>query len=413
MTDPIQPPPSDDPATRFRKPAPAQPQTAAPAPAAPAAPQRPQTLLRLLEETLTAPFHLGALFDRLALEPPPGYLLMTANFAIYVVLMLALNLVHVAIVSPASLQRPPELLAIVAAAALLLVVIGAFLTAAVVEAAALASGAAGDYRRSFQIVTLLSALAPFQAALNWLPSAWPVPLLLGGFACAIGLERLHRAPVMASRVVVSLLVAAGLGTVWAARRVVERALAPLAAVEQSSEQLRDMAAQIQQLQQAGAGVAAPGGSSLNMLSPGAMPGSAQQQAAQIQQNTNAMLKTLTPMLNDPNLTKNMTPDQAAMLQQASAMIGSIQNSLQSGKAPDPQEQARQLNAMLASLSKIQAPGGARSPELQQMLARIQGMAQNPNMTEQEKQRMMQQMMQSTQQAQRRLQEQTATTPPQP
>ena len=372
------PPPPDDPAARFRAPN-APPEDAGAEPPKPA--PRPQTLGRLLEETLVAPFRLGALFDELAQEPVPGYGLMIANLAIYWVAMLGLNLLHVAIVRPQALRYPPELFGLVAAGALLFIVLAGFALAGVLELAALASGAASDYGRSFQLLTLLSLIGPLQAAANWIPSAWPVPLILGAVACAIGLERLHKASAAGARVVIAVLAAAGLSSIWAARRVVERALIPLEAAQESAAQLQTLAAQLQQAQlPAQAAATAPPGaqqvSSLDMLRAGGIAGPGAgglpAQAEQMEKAAAGMMGSLAPALNDPSVMSKIPPQQADALKQISAVLAQTQASLQTGKPVDPRAQQAQLQQMLSALGQLQKslpqqPSGGTPAQQQQYL----------------------------------------------
>lgn len=383
---PNPPPPADDPAARFRKPGDAAPSPAAAAPKEAPKPPRPQSFGRMLEETLVAPFRLGSLFDELAQEPVPGFGLLLANVAVYWLAMIGLNLVYVAIARPEMLRVPQEYLVGVGVAALLAILVGPFVLAGALEAVALAAGASSDYARSFQLLALLSAIAPLQAAASWLPQAWPAPLLLGALCCASGLERLRKAPALGARLVVFVVAGASLGLVYTARRAAERVIAPYAQLQEAAEQLQNSAAQAQQVQPAQTGGPAPatGASSLDLLRSGALanPGGPQaQQLQQIQSAAAGMMGQVTPMLNDPKLISQLPPQQADAMKQISGLLAQQEASLQSGQRVDPKAQQAMLqqlmNAMMQMQQGLPKPTGG-TPEQMRQYQQMQQMMQKMN-----------------------------------
>src|SRR5262249_52804345 len=149
-------------AARFQKPGqapsggapPASAGAQAPAAGASAPAQRPQGLFQLLEDTLTAPIKLGALFAALAPAPPPGYAVMAVNVLVYWGAFFAINILHVGITDPAALdslgKMSPLAMPLAGGAALTLALAGSLPGAAVLHVLAKAAGGKGNFRRSYQ-----------------------------------------------------------------------------------------------------------------------------------------------------------------------------------------------------------------------------------------------------------------------
>lgn len=396
------PPPGEDPAARFRKTEP----TAAAAPASgsepssaasgKALPPRAHSLGRLLEETLTAPVRPVALFTQLAQEGVPGYGLLLANALVFSAAMFAVNLARVAASDPAAVARyPAHLTAVVGVTALALAAAGSFLAAALLHAAARLAGGGGGFSRSYQAVSMMSASALLWSLLGHFSSGWAVALAWSVLLACAAVERLHQAPALRTRAVFAALGLFALLGTWSAKLATQRVLAPYRMMaeqmkgiqnitqtlekiqpvnganptEEPSAQAQKLLQELQRLQtvepEAGStNPADPSRSGLDLIKQQAPlgAGSAPMDPKQLQAVNKAaanMMQSVMPMLNNPELTKGLDPEQAKQLQGLTQMVRQLQDNLQSGKPTTPQQQQemmrRSQEMMMQLLSRPPAP----------------------------------------------------------
>lgn len=343
-------------------------------------PEAPR-LGRLLEDTLTVPFTAPSLFTRLSQCPAPGYGLLAANTAAYYALAIAVNLVRSLLDGGSALS--PAVMAAAAAGAAAIAVALSFAGAGLLHALCLLAGGTGDFRRSYQLVSSLSFLFVIQSLLNWSPLLWALPVPWAALLLAEGCRRLHAAPRARAWAVFGGLGLLLLGSQWLARREFSRFLQQTEVISPAAAQLQQAAAGLQALQQAlpllpgatealavGPALAAPGRlpSSLDLLSgPGVMPlgtederapGPAPKMAppanpAQLQalQSQAALtMDALLPMLNNPAVTRMLTPEQRAQMDAIAKMLQAAQAQQKTGKPLTPQERAQRR----ADAEKMQA-----------------------------------------------------------
>lgn len=343
----------------------------------PAAPEAPR-LGRLLEETLTAPFVAPSLFTRLARSPAPGYGLLAANTAVYYSLAVAVNLARSLLDGGSALS--PALLAAAAAGASALAVALSFAGAGLLHALCLLAGGGGDFRRTYQLVSLLSFLFVIQSMLNWTPLLWALPVPWAAFLAASGCRGLHQAPRTRAWAVFGSLGLLLLGCQWAARRELSRFLQQTEPMGRSTEQLQQ---DLQALQQAfpllpgatealsaGPALAAPGRlpSSLELLSGSGVapldadqdegpaggaalaPAASPRDVQAMRDQTSQMMDSLLPMLDNPAVTRMLGPEQKAQLDEIAKMLKAAQAQQKSGKPLTPEEKAQRR----ADAAKLQA-----------------------------------------------------------
>ena len=198
--------PQDDAAARFRPPA-------GPAPEL----EPPPTLFGMIEDTMTAPIRVGALFQAQAAAATPGYPAMAGNFLFFWMTFLGINVMGAAIVSPSSLHYAPALMAAVGIAALSMGIPISFLGAAVFHVCSRLAGGQGPFQRSYQIISTLSILGVLQSLCSWFPNLWIVPGLFGALLSVEACRLIHKSPSGRTWAVFGAVTAMLLGGQWAAR----------------------------------------------------------------------------------------------------------------------------------------------------------------------------------------------------
>lgn len=368
--------PQDDPAARFRRPEdpPAQPP---PAPAMGPAP----TLLGMLEDTLTAPIRVGALFQAQAASAAPSYPVMVANFLFFWLAFLGINIMRVAIVSPSSLHYTPTLFATVGLSALAMGIPAGFLIAGIFHVCSRLAGGQGPFERSYQITSTLSIIGVLQSLCNWFPNLWVVPGLFGALLSVSACRLILQSPSGRTWAVFGSLTALMLGGQWASRRALDGFQEKTRGLQESAQQAGQLLQQLQQMQQtlipgATSGLTlqgmtpdgleqmqkvmrslqAGGPSGLDLLqAPGGQPlapgqAATPEQTAAMRMKAVDMVGAAMPLLNNPALIKAMPPEQAKQMQALMKLLSDAQGNLQTGKPMSAQQQA-QLQETVGSMMR--------------------------------------------------------------
>lgn len=349
----------------------------------------------MLEDSLAAPFHPGAVFDAAAALPAPSYAAMTANAGTFAAAFLAINFAHAWLAFPALPRYGPFWLAFGALWLFIAAVLSSYAAAGVLHIVSRLLGASADFKRTYQIVSVASSLAAYQAILNWFPALWPIPLMSGAVIAAVGLQRLHstpRRPTWAAAAVLCLLAASLVEVALRALRnplVWEAQEAALAA-----QQLQQAAATTQQLQQAvPAPQAGPPGAQTTPLpamptipvgdlsvpqtgpeeeprfaaprqaEPGSAPldHSAPQTPQQLQGMLAGPLAMVDSMLNNPAMMKGMPPEKAKQMRELGGILKDLQSSMKTGRPLTAEQEARmrqvfmQVNAEMMKSAAQAAP----------------------------------------------------------
>lgn len=346
-------PPGEDAAARFRKPG--QQPAAAPAPQQPALPA--PGLGELFERSLTGLVVGRSAYEPLASRPAPGYGAMTALALAYTVIGLGLNVALTAVASPTQLGAYPTwFYAAVTGGALGFSLAWLLLFAAILFGLSKALGGQGGFERGYLAAAMLFALAPVHSLSGLFPYAWLLPCVLLAWAGAGALSGLSGASfsgaLMAFTVLSSLLIA-GQGVARAAYAKSQEVLAQNKLLLDAGANAQNAAALIgtlQQMQQAQGGQPLSGGapppvvpelpdgapageqaaqthaSGLDLIGGGEaaqdqrVP-SPEEQKRMLQQGDMlrtqvvAMLESITPMMDNPAITKNLDAQGKADVQE--------------------------------------------------------------------------------------------------
>ena len=310
----------------------------------------PYGLPALLRDHLTAPLRPGALFEQKARAPAPGYLIMAANVTVFTIAMFAINAAYFAMKFPmifsAGIAWIPTALA-----GIVMAVMGSFILAGLVHALALMAEGQAPYARSYQIVSLLSLIGPLQALSAWISGTWLVAPLVGACLSVIGLERLHKSQPLKTRVLVcALTLFALIGARCAVSRLEQQAalFQTLRALPQAPAQAQNHPPEPILPQSQPANPAAPQAapSSLDMIRAPQMD--AQQQAPAASYQTPApipkegvdMFDSMMPMLDNPALTKGLSPRQTKQMEKLKALMRQLQQDIR--KSMTPEQRAKNL-----------------------------------------------------------------------
>lgn len=358
-------------------PAPA-PKPAAPPPAAPG-------LGELFELSLHACVS-PAVFRAAAARPAPSFAACAALVLASGAASLGVNLAHAAVAGPDLLGgHSPLLVAAVAVAALGLFASVSLLLALMLYGLGNALGGKGGFDRGVQAAAMLSVLWPLQMLCNWFPLAWMLPAAVAAWAASGALSGLFEARPAPARALCALAAAVAIGLQAAGRLALDRAREAYAATQaltQASGAGADLARQFQAFQQQAdavalavpppAGGAAPapmGTSGLDLLKgrvddsppPAAAPSNAAeipqalQKAQEVQNGALGMLDSISPMLNNPEITKNMTPAQKADMKVLQGLMADFAVQVKSGKgANDPAFAGKMKQIQQLSMQMIMA-----------------------------------------------------------
>lgn len=315
---------------------------------------------QMLEDSLTAPLRPAAVFEALQQKPAPGYPVMTANLAAFTGAAVAISLAHAAITHPVMMSAGPLALALGALGSLLLFILLSFFGAIVLHVLSRICGGSGDFRRSYQIVSLSSVIACVAALLNWFPGAWALPVLLGAYLSAVGIQTLHQASKARTWAVLAVLTLFSLGGQWLMRKELQKYAGAMALMENAREDLNEMRSaapqkidlenmslQNPETEARVSGMDMVKNSQLQEASASPESASAEHSAPDAA-DASAMISSLSSMLNNPALFKNMPPEEAAKMKELMEVLNKTQASLKSGKPLSAQE----TQAMTAKLQRL-------------------------------------------------------------
>jgi cell division septum initiation protein DivIVA len=229
---------------------------------------------------------------------------------------------------------------------------------------------------------------------------------LAVYLAAAAARFLHRAPATRAAIVFSLLGGCILGSHWWLRQQIARLAETAKAVKTAAVAAQDLGRQLQQAQQLAAppegetggpppdlpqdrtqalwGTAPPSSSGpaaisgLQLLAPltGSPPPDkrvdgpepqtqAEAQAKAIQQATSNMLAPIMAMLNNPALTRGMSPEQAKQMNALVGAFSQMQAGMTSGKKLSPQEEAALLAKFQGALMQLTSQIGTMSSSARQ------------------------------------------------
>jgi hypothetical protein len=364
--------------------------------------QEPYGIGRMLEDTVSALVRAGDVFAGLAERPAPSYGVMIPNLLVVCAVVCAAILLRVCVVAPELLQASPSMIALAAAAALILAVPLSFVAAGVLHAFMLLSGGEGDFQRSYQAASISSSLIALQALLNWFDWVWALPALLVAYLGTAAARTVHRAPVLRAGVVFCLVAAFCISGQWWLREQLSRwsqaarAMRTAASLTQQLQQLQQIslppepgaepptlppdALPFAPERQSGGASAPPespqpsGLSSLELLSPpqggghAERPAPLQAQAQSIQQAATNLLTPIMTMLQNPALTKGLSPEQAKNMSDLRSMLAQMQKNMASGQKTTPEEQAAMASQFQSSMMQFMTQMRPPSPSSRQGLS---------------------------------------------
>jgi hypothetical protein len=285
--------------------------------------------------------------------------------------------------------------------ALVCALAGSFLAGGFIHLLALMSGGRGSYDRSYELISLLAAMAPVYFAVLWapVPYLWILPTVYGTYLLIRGVALLHDAPETQACLVIGLMgvfLAAGqFLTQHTARRLQSRfeTWTSLFGAPQSSQsaaaegaQPDDPRAQLSQaapslyggagdpqaqssvgmVQGPGAGASQGGGLPvMPFLSGGGRPPTLQEAQQMKDISLNMLDNVSRKMHDDPNLQRSMTPEQQAQMNQIMGFVDQIRTSERTPGAPkpDPQAMMKQVMQMMSQMQQgaPAQPGGPQHP----------------------------------------------------
>ncbi|MFH1725571.1 MAG: Yip1 family protein [Elusimicrobiota bacterium] len=164
-------------------------------------------LLACMEATLYAVLKPADVFGKFGRLPPPGFpemilnILFWAGFGQILAVLIVLNRL-----STGPGLGLPAILLFVTGGVIAAVPIS-FAAAGLLHALAMVSGGQGGFSRTYQIVSLLGAMAPLTALLLWVsvPLLWIAPTLYVTYLAVTAVEKMHAAPGTQAFMVVGLL----------------------------------------------------------------------------------------------------------------------------------------------------------------------------------------------------------------
>lgn len=354
---------------------------------APVAPK----LGELFELSLTALVNAPGAFVRLSERPAPGPGASLLAALAWGASFFALNLIRVALAYPAELQAyAPWKIGAVFLAALGVWTALYLLASSLIYGLGRALGSAGDFDRALLVAAITLATAPLQALCAWLPMVWAAPALIAAWMLACGLSTQFKAAPWAARGVCAVLAAGALALQYGAGLLVETYAAPArlaAAAAQSApsaDQLADLQKQMQMVQalaveaQANAqdgqtpqgDSAAPNRSSLDLLRgpsdspPANQPGPTDMQRLDqmgssgdaMNKSVIGMLDSIGPMLNNPLITKNMTPSQKADYAELTKLIADLKTGMAANTITSPQQQQEKMMKIQSLVMRMMSAG---------------------------------------------------------
>lgn len=362
-----------------------------------APPPQPPGLGELFERSLSSLFLGRPGYARLLERPAPSFGVMTGLALGFAVTALGLNTALTAISQPALLGAYPAwFYAAVAAASLGLCLAFLLLSAAALYGLGKALGGEGGFERAYLAAAMLFALAPLQSLTGLFPYAWLAPSVLfiwSGAGALSGLLRAGFPGALTACAMLSMLAIAGQGAARAAYAKSQEMLAQSRAVLQAGQAAASAAALMQnmpgmqaqmppQAEGAAAEPGAPAGASgLDLLKggaedagqePGAPAPTPQQMLAQgdaLRLQAEAMIGSILPMLDNPQMTRNLDAQGKADLQELKDMLAKLKSQSASNSINTADYQAMMMKIqslsmrmMMSSVARPPAGTGAAAPE---------------------------------------------------
>ncbi|MBI5884372.1 MAG: YIP1 family protein [Elusimicrobia bacterium] len=345
-------------------------------------------LASLLGQSLAALLRGPAVFAQAAAAETPPLWAMAANILVFA----AAGQGAILVLRSAGTTRTGEAvgLALFHAGAAAAALAGSFVFALIVDVIARISDSDADYLRSYQIVSLSSGAAVAGTAAYALPVLWFIPTAWAAFLIGIGIQKLHRARPYRAWTIVGVLAAAALGGQWFGmlqyRAVMEQTRAAGAVMSEMQRFRAELEKALPALQEDGLlpvppslptgqrldavsggqggevaqpPIAAPGKNPF--LSPEALvlpPGDAAptdqpapafdpRQSQALMNSSMGIIRSMLPMLNNPQLTKNMSPAQAQQFREIVRTIEGLDRNAAQGKTPTDADLMKLLQAFMS------------------------------------------------------------------
>lgn len=362
-----------------------------PPPAKDAPPPVAPGFLELFEASVAGVFN-PAVYRGLAARPAPTFATTAGLAAASGAASLVVNLAHSVVETPGFLGKySPLLMGAVTVAALGMYGSVTLLLAVMMYGLGNALGGKGEFDRGLQCAAMMSILWPVQMMCNWFPVAWVLPSALAAWIAALALVGLFGAKPILSRTICAVLGAGALAVQTVAHVVADKAAEAISAtqaVTQATEAQADFAKQMQAVQtqmQAVTDAAAPppgtaalpgtrtATSGLDLLrGPGGEDGGTPPPATDappaviaaakgMQANAAGMIDSIAPLLNNPAMTKNMTPEQKANLSELQALMADLKTQMASGHSLSDAAFAQKMQRFQALTLKMMAAAAAAPP----------------------------------------------------
>ncbi|MBI5242938.1 MAG: YIP1 family protein [Elusimicrobia bacterium] len=352
-------------------------------------------LLEFMEGSLRAAFTPNPVFEAYRDRGLPSFGTMTLNLLFWSAVAAVINIMMVYNNLPAAANLGTLPVVFAFAGTMAAALAGSFVLGGMIHLLTLLSGGEGPYDRSYELLSLLSSLAPLASAAIWVPVPflWLLPTLYGTYLLIRGVAVMQNAPETQACVVVGtlgVLLAAGQllahrtatrfqrqFEMWAnlsstgpekgARASSARPVSPAdgwQTVQPQDPNARSPWPQgyaddqaLARQSQSGVDMvrASNQGSGLPMLQPGQMP--TLQQAQQMQEAGMNMLDNVSRQLqNNSTLTKSMNPQQQQQMKELMTLVDQVRSQARNPAGPnvaDPQEMIRKVMQMMNTLQHQQ------------------------------------------------------------
>ena len=332
-------------------------------------------LSELFELSLLAPFS-PAVFRTAAARPAPSFgtamgLALSTGMA-----AAAIQLAKIAVADSNFLENAaPTTIASVAAIALFLYVVFFLMFAALLGGLGRALGGKASFERGLQAAAMLSVLGPVQMLCNGFPIAWALPSALAAWVAAGALAGLFEAKPWPARSLCAVLAAGAIGAQAVGRDLADRALMTYQTTQLISQSMRAFPAPVVLDTTAPLNESAPplATSGLDLLrgpddggSTPQMPAAADMGIGRPPPNIPAgavvMLDAISPMLNNPALTRKMSAPQKEDLKRLQLLIASMKENMASGKSTRDPAFAKNMADLQRLTMKMMAVGIQVAPQ---------------------------------------------------
>ncbi len=336
-------------------------------------PPAPPSFGELIGLSLTALLNAPGVFLRLSERPAPRRAAVLSVAFAWGGAFFALNLIHAALAYPVALEAyQPWQIALVGFFAILIWSALYLIGVSLAYALGRTLGSAGDFNSALLIGAVTFTAAPVQALCSWYPLSWLAPVL-AAWMLACGLISLFKASAWPARgagvVLAAVLYGAGLAVEHFQLAAFMARSAPSSAqsavLEQQMQQLAPLLSEIRDTAPNGQA----GQSSLDLLrgsaaaeSTTAPPTSLQQlsqlsaQGDALNKSVISMLDSIAPMLNNPLVTRGMTPLQKSDYATLKNMIQELRGSMLANARVSPQEQQAKMLKIQELVMRVMSAG---------------------------------------------------------